>query len=115
VRFAMGDSSSAHNCRCRVYDNTTLLLDVDAGEVPTGQYADAAGTIHTSGPNWASNNALSASLSFSTTTCIFRFGGSTGGGADPNWVMNAVYVEAVAGGGNIVSPMPFYNTTQIFE
>jgi hypothetical protein len=97
IRLAMGDSSSNHNCRCRVFDDTTQLLDIDAGVVPSGQYADAAGTIHTSGANWVSNNALSSTLSFSTTTLIFRFGGSSGGDADPNWVANAVYVEAASG------------------
>ena len=100
-RAALGDDSSEHNCRIQVLDTSTVKIDSDPGTVPTGNFSDIAGTIHTTSALWTSNNALSASQSFSTTICRFKIGNSSGGSADPNTVVAFVYVESAGGGGGI--------------
>lgn len=95
ARCAMGDGFP-HNCRLRILDGSTVLVDVDPGRVPGDQWADATGVIRTSDSDWVTNNALTASLTFSTTDARFKFGNSSGGDADPNWVAAAVYLEAAA-------------------
>ena len=96
IRAAMGDSGFPHPNRLRIVDTTTVVVDNDAGDVSSDQFADATGVIRTSESDWVNNNA-SIQVGFSTTICRFRFGGSTGT-SDPNWTVNAIYIEAAAGG-----------------
>lgn len=98
ITLAMGsqDTDSARNY-WRILDNTTQLdlIDNTATLQSPGEYADAAGTIHTSGANWVSNN-VAVEYDFATTTFILEMG-VPGAGTASQTLLSYLHIQEVIG------------------
>ncbi len=67
VRIALGDHDYSDNEHAEIYDDTSLLLTVDAASVPANSFVDANSDTLTAA-NWPGSNT-SKDLTFTTTTC----------------------------------------------
>ncbi len=97
LAFGASETNTSRNY-WRILDNTTQLdlVDNSATLQAVGEFADAAGTIHTTGANWVSNN-VAVEYDFATTTFILEMG-VPGAGTDSATILNYLHIQEIVGG-----------------
>lgn len=101
VRIAMGDAASyGQAAKCEIFDGTSSLGVLSSTNTTGSQrFRDATDTEYTN-VTWPGSNTLTASLTFASTICRFKFGDGSNTTA---WAY--VYIEAAGGGASTFGPI----------
>ncbi len=100
ITLAIGDAGSTSNNYWEILDDASSLEinDLTAATTAGDNFLDANEALHTSGPNWVTNNTPKQ-YTFASSIVNIRFGKGSGGGATGT---AAIGIRQVSAGGSKV-------------